>query len=77
MVLSIESLILVKTLSPSAEFLFPYGDVGTLVKSLQFLSWMLWGCNFGNPASRSSFSFCFSALMRSTFSVDHLSRGPI
>ena len=40
-------------------------------------SWMLRGCNFGNPASRYSFSFCFSALLRSTFSVDHLSRGPI
>ena len=35
-VLSIESLRLLETLSPSAVFLFPYENAGMLVKSLQF-----------------------------------------
>ena len=49
--LSIESLRLLETLFPSTVFHSPSGYVGTLVKSLQFLSWVLWDCNFGNPAS--------------------------
>ena len=36
--LSIESLRLVETLSPSAVFIFPSEEVGTLVKSIQFSS---------------------------------------
>ena len=36
--LSIESIKLVESLSPSAVFIFPYEYVGTLVKSLQFSS---------------------------------------
>ena len=77
MALYIESLILVETLSPNAVFLSPSGYVGTLVKSLQFLSWILWYCNLGDPASWSSFHFCFAAVFHSTFSVAHLSIGLI
>ena len=40
-VLSIESLSSVQTLLPSSVFLFPSGAVGTPMKSLQFLSWMM------------------------------------
>ena len=39
--LSIEDLRWVETLWPSAVFLFPFRAVGTLVKSLQFSSWIL------------------------------------
>ena len=49
--LSIESLRLAETLSPSDMFLYPSGDVGALVNSLQFSYWMLRDCIFGNPAS--------------------------
>ena len=77
MELYIESLSLVETLWPRSVFLFPYGDVGTLVKSLQFSFWMLWYCRFGNPDLWSSFHFYFSDLSNSKFSEAHISRGPV
>ena len=50
-VFSIEFMRLGETLSSSAVFLFLSEDVGTLVKSLQFSSWMLWYLVVMNPAS--------------------------
>ena len=73
--LSIESLCLVENLLPSSVFISPSGDVETLVKSIQVLSWMLWDCSFGNPDFWSSLHLYFSAVLYYIFSADHFSIG--
>ena len=74
--LSIEHLRFLETLSPIAVFLFPSEDVVTLVKSLQCSSWMLWDLVVMNPASWYSFHFYFGYISHSTCSVDHMYRDP-